>query len=680
MTTAAQASPSPVAPPEPRRKRPPWEDIVAGSWRPVALTTLAWIAAVVIVWEIIRGGDVYDFIVAADNRDVRVAQDASRLMLLWMLPVGIAGALATSFIILRRVVRGQAVRPPPILWAVIAGMGLPFLAVPGVEFENFYMAGLIVIAFSTALAYALRAYLLERASTSWRRWDLSRVNAWRLTLAAWLTFILVMGFLSHWRFITFHAEPYDSSWETNAVWGITHHGIPTVSIGADPFYRRAHLPANYFDLHTPFSYYLYAPFYLVWPDARVLLWLQAIWMGAGSLGAYLIGRKWLGREWAGALLAWVYVLNPGVQNHCLHDIHANFLAIPTVVLAAGLMEAGRVRAAVLTAFVAALCREETALYSACLGLFWMFSFGGDRRRLRSGLVVVVGSAVILVLVTGVLMPASGGQPRWSHFNLFFRGAGIGSVLGSFLLNPWGSLRAASAPDKLDLFWMSFVPAGLLALWGVRAWWFALASLALLVASGNASFFTVGVNYSAPIGIATTMISYMGARSWLLARRNRTLTEFSANRMAVMAYLGATAMAGNILWGNILSKTYQLEYGQPPFRRSSQYEYHGRSGSVAVLPPYGQRERDLWDAIGRVPKGVPIATSWSINPQLASRDVAVILPNLAETNPPDNHAKYVVVDKLPPIMEPAEKWWVRFRNDPAWRVYFENRAAVIFERR
>jgi hypothetical protein len=61
-------------------------------------------------------------------------------------------------------------------------------------------------------------------------------------------------------------------------------------------------------------------------------------------------------------------------------------------------------------------------------------------------------------------------------------------------------------------------------------------------------------------------------------------------------------------------------------------------------------------------------------------VAVILPYMAETNPPDNHPKYVVVDKLPPIMDPAEKWWVRFRNDPAWRVYFENRVAAIFERR
>jgi hypothetical protein len=676
---AAPAPPAAPPPAPPRRRRPPWEDIFAVAWRPIAVYALAWIAAVVVVWEINHAGILYDFITSPDNRDVRVAQEVARVALLRMLPVGVAGALFCAWRVLRRVVRGQVVKTPACLWLAVAGIAVPFLYLPGVEYQNIYLVGAMVVCLGVAVAYVLRDGLLARPHGGWRHWDLSRRRAWWLTLAAWLTFALVMGFLAHWRFITFHAEPYDCSWETNAVWGITHHGLPSISIGADPFYRHKHLPAVYFDAHAPFAYYLYAPFYALIPDSRTLLWLQALWMGAGAIGAYLIGRTWFRREWAGVVLAWVYAFNPGIQGHCLHDIHANVLAIPTVVLAAGLMEVRRVRAAVAVAFLAAIIREETALFSACLGLFWMFS-RRDRTRVRAGALVVGWSLLVLLLITKVLMPGFGGQPRWTHFNLFFRGVGIGSAIGSFLLNPWGAVMSATQSNKADFFWMAFVPVGFLVLWGTRAGWFALAALALLVASGNPSFFTQGMNYSAPIGIAATMMAFMGARAWLLARRNRSAVELDANRMTILAYLFVVALAGNLLYGNILSKTYQFEYGEVPYRRTSQYDYRWRLGSVATLPPYGQRERDLWDVIRRVPKGVPIATSWSINPQLSSRDVAVILPYMADTNPVDNHPRYVVVDKLPPMTEAPEKWWLRFRGDPAWRVYYENREAVIFERR
>ncbi|HEY2899158.1 MAG TPA: DUF2079 domain-containing protein [Polyangia bacterium] len=671
---------APAAPPAPSARRwPAWESIVSASWRPVTAYALFWIAAVIIVWEILYAGGLYDFITSPDNRDVRVAQDPARLMLLRMLPAAVAGGLFSAWRVLRRVLRGESPRAPACLWIMVAATAVPFLYLPGVEFQNVYLVGAMVISVAVAVAYALRAWLLGARQGGWRDWDLSPRAAWGLTLAAWATFALVMGFLAHWRFITFHAEPYDTSWETNAVWGITHHGIPSTSVGADPFHRTQHLPAPFFDAHAPFSYYLvYAPFYFFFPDSRTLLWLQALWMGAGSVGAYFIGRTWFRRQWAGVALAWVYALNPGIQGHCLHDLHGNVLAISFVVLAAGLMEAGYVRAAVATAFFVAICREETALYSACLGLFWMLSFR-DRTRLRSGALVIAWSLLVLFLITQVLMPAFGGRPDWNHFNLFFRGGGIASVIGAYLLNPWGALMAATEPEKLDFFWMSAIPVGLLVVWGWRAGWFALLGLALLVASGNPSFFTPGMNYSAPTGVVMIMMGFAGARAWLLARRNRTAVELDANRVAVVAYLLVAAVAGDLLYGNILSKAYQLEYGQAPYRRASQFDYRGRMGSLVTLPPYGQRERELWDVVRHVPKDAPIATSWSVNPQLSSRDVAVLLPYMAATNPLDNHPRYVVIDKLPPMIENPEKWWLQFRSDPGWHVYYENNQGVIFER-
>ena len=56
-------------------------------------------------------------------------------------------------------------------------------------------------------------------------------------------FVGVVGFLAYWRLITFHAQPYDFSWEMNAVAGILRHGIPTISVGADSYYPSSALPA-----------------------------------------------------------------------------------------------------------------------------------------------------------------------------------------------------------------------------------------------------------------------------------------------------------------------------------------------------------------------------------------------------------------------------------------------------
>jgi hypothetical protein len=82
----------------------------------------------------------------------------------------------------------------------------------------------------------------------------------------------------------------------------------------------------------------------------------------------------------------------------------------------------------------------------------------------------------------------------------------------------------------------------------------------------------------------------------------------------------------------------------------------------------------------VPRDAAVATSWSTNPQLSNRGIAVILPYLGENNPPASRPTYVVIDKLPPLIEAPEHHIQRFRNDPAWAVDYENASGVVFKRR
>jgi len=146
-----------------------------------------------------------------------------------------------------------------------------------------------------------------------------------------------------------------------------------------------------------------------------------------------------------------------------------------------------------------------------------------------------------------------------------------------------------------------------------------------------------------------------------------------------AYVLVTAITCNYLYGNIASKTFKIEYGEPPFRRQNQYSYRRAIGYVDALPPFGAVERGLWDVIAHVPPKAPILTSWLLNPVLATREISFSLHHSFGTPPPEERVDYVVIDKLPQIIMTSEADIIHFRGDPGWRVFYENDSGVIFER-
>ncbi|HVR63381.1 MAG TPA: DUF2079 domain-containing protein [Polyangia bacterium] len=670
---AAASSQAPAADPAPRR----WDDLFAVAWRPLAIINAAGLALGLFAWSLVHADLLPDLFARAADAGVRDAQRQARFWLQVVVAVAMVPALAASLVVLRRL---RARRPLPslsVLGVVIAAIPLPAFGVPGFEFAHPFLAGMAVLLFALALARALRDHWPARWLPSG---DLSARAAWLAVLGGWLFFVGWMGFLAHWRFITFHAELYDTAWETNAVHGIVTHGLPSISSGSGDFYFNGQrLPVTYFDTHTPFFYYLYAPFYALYKDTRTLLWLQAMVMGAGAFGIYLFARRWLRSRGLAVVAALAYLLHPAVQGHCLHDIHANPLAIPTTLLALGLMEAGRPRWALALAFLTAVTREETAIYAACIGVFWLFT-ARTRPRAVAGLAVIVGSGVILVLVTQVLMPAFGGKPRWSHFTMFFdNGAPIGAALRAIFLNPVGAFVQAVQPYKVEFAWLALVPWGLCAVRGWKGGWFLLTPLALQVPTDHRDFFAAGINYSAPFIPAAIIMSVFGMRG-LILRRPVHVASLPRRRLTVAAFVIVCALFSDFLWGNIAAKSYKLEYGMWPYRRTVRYHYENQIAYTARLPRFGERERGLWDVIHHVPPKVPISTSWSINPQLSNRDISLHYPHMGEGHQPEARPNYIVLDKLPPEMDHATEAEIdALRADPAWRVYYENRWGVIFER-
>lgn len=657
----------------------PWEATLAVCWRPAALIGLAGLAAALVVWASLHAPDYVLYVTRPTDGGVRGDQLPVRAQLNYIVAAAFVPVIAAWVWLVRKARARVALPSLRPLWLVIALIPLPLLGVPGFEFAHAYLTGLAIL--GLALALSANTPSLVAAFPRLLRFEVSNRRAWIAVLTGWAAFTLWMGFLAHWRFITFRAEPYDTSWETNAVAGILRHGVPTISVGGGDFYFDGQrMPVPYFDTHTPFIYYLYAPFYALYKDPRTLLWLQALHMGSGALGMYLFARGWLRNRALAVVFAFAYLLHPSVQGHCLHDFHANSLAIPTLLIALGLMESGRVRAAIAAAVLTALCREDTPLYAVCIGLFWLFGTR-QKRRMHAGAAVVACSALIFVFVTQWLMPHFGGKPRWSHFSLYFdQRQSADSLLRGILFNPLGALVATVQPYKVEYAWLSLLPLGLVSVLGWRGGWFLLTPLALMVATEHRDFFAAGMNYSAPLIPAVLVMGVFGARTAILRRPSRR-GRLPERRWTTAVFVLTAAAVSNYLYGNLLAKSYKLEYGMWPYRRSVRYHYENQIGFVPKLPSYGARERALWEVIAHVPHDVPLSTSWSLNPQLSNRDIAYHWPFTGEGHQPEAQARCVVLDKLPPLMDRALEADIdRLRRDPAWRVTFENRWGVIFQKR
>ena len=654
-----------------------WELALVRSWRKLALIGAAALGLASALWQLKYRSFLYDFVFNPTWVDPE-SLPARRALLLFV-AVAACAAVALWIRALLQAKRGRTV------WSFHREVFctslpiLPLLGVPEIEFQHPLFTAMLILLFSLTLAWLVSCETAKLRELP----DLSRRQAQVMVGVGYATFVGVIGFISYWRFITFHAEVCDASYEINSVAGIVRHGYPTLSVAAF-FFDGKPLPGPYFINHVPFADYLFAPFFAVYRHGSSVIWAQAAVMGAGTFGAYLIGHKWLESRIGGVLAAWLYALTPSVQGFCLHDVHANIVTIPLMMLAVGFMEVDRKKTAFAFALMTAICREEAPVYAIGLGLYWMFS-SEDRRRFRYGLGLVAISGVLEVFFAAYLMPHFGGKPRMDHFSLFFFGErNGGSLIAALLLNPFGALFSSTAQVKLEYLAITLGSVGGLALWGWRAGWFIMPALLLLVPAGDPTFFSLGVNYSAPLVPAALLMSLAGIRHFWFRRASHEPEDGATQRrwrIRVGSYVVASALLSNYLYGNIASKTYKLEYGQSPLRRENQRNYLDIIGYVDTLPPFGSAEKLVWEAIDRLPKNVPILSSWAINPQLSHYDVALTYNYSGGNPPPEERVKYVIIDKLPAFQVVTEPDISRLRHDrKRWNVFFENASAVIFERR
>lgn len=114
---------------------------------------------------------------------------------------------------------------------------------------------------------------------------------------------------------------------------------------------------------------LLAPLWWIWPDAAMLLVVQAFAVAAGAPAVFLLARRHLASEWVALCLALVYLLYPATQWLALADFHPVAFATPLLLWAIWFLDGDRLVAFGVTAGAATLTKEQIGLVVAALGLW-----------------------------------------------------------------------------------------------------------------------------------------------------------------------------------------------------------------------------------------------------------------------------------------------------------------------
>jgi uncharacterized membrane protein len=395
---------------------------------------------------------------------------------------------------------------------------------------------------------------------------------------------------------------------------------------------------------------LLAPLWVIVPSPLTLAAAQIVAVSMGALPVLWLGRRHLASDTAAVLAGVAYLAYPWLTWSALDAIHPVTFAIPLLLFAIWALDADRLGAFAVFAFLAAATGELIGLTIAALGLWYAFARG----RRTAGLVIAgLGTAWTFVALLVVVPVFAGGASGFYGFYERVGGSPRGLLVTAFT-DP-GAILAEVFTGNVIVFCIALAApvAGLFFLAP------GLAAVALPQFLLNALADPDGPIDPRQHYIAAILPFLYGATVLGLARlRQQDRAPVAA--MVTVVSIGLSVLFGP--WG---------PGAQPLWYQTKLSERH-----VAALDR----------AVEFVPDGVPVSASNRVGSHLAARRYLYVLPTI-------ERAEWIVLDtsdlwqpdeRLPALRErtPAELEELRreIAADRAWTQVFAEDGVYVFRKR
>lgn len=224
---------------------------------------------------------------------------------------------------------------------------------------------------------------------------------------------------------------------------------------------------SHFAIHVSPIYYLFLPFYLLFPDPITLEICQAVTIASGVIPVYLIGKKIGLSNKSTAAFVLLYTLYPTFTGGCYYDLHENKFLAPLVMWLFYFIEKDKWAGTLIFSLLICLVKEDAAVYVIFIALYVILS----RKSVKKGITMLfMGFCYFFGVISYLNEHGYAGvmSNRYNNF-IYEEDGGLFSVIKSIILSPANVIKESfeeTAPEgdyssKMEFILQMLAPLGFL---------------------------------------------------------------------------------------------------------------------------------------------------------------------------------------------------------------------------
>lgn len=184
----------------------------------------------------------------------------------------------------------------------------------------------------------------------------------------------------------------------------------------------------------------FAPFYSLWPDARVLIIIQQVIVVLGVLPVYLYSKRKIKSRLIPLFVSFLYLYFIGIQSAISSDYHSATILATFIGLAIYFMEIKKWSYYWPVFILGLLCREDMSFYLFSLGIYGFIV----KKERKVGLITAFIAVFYYYLIYNFFLPLFTGQAVFSHYSVGTKST-PSSIINILLTSPYEFFKSFIHP-------------------------------------------------------------------------------------------------------------------------------------------------------------------------------------------------------------------------------------------
>lgn len=273
-----------------------------------------------------------------------------------------------------------------------------------------------------------------------------------LFIVLFVFFVVFVGGLLTLRHLLFKTPCFDFGIFAQVFHNLSTTLRPTATCERD-------MPLSHFAVHVSPIFYVFLPFYMIFPSPITLQIAQAVCMASGLIPLFLIGRKYKLSNAVLALVGIAYIFYPALAAASFYDFHENAFLTPFILWIFYFMEKDKYIGVLIFSLLTCLVKEDAPVYVAIIGMYWAIG----RKRYIKGFSVFVLAVVYFVFALWILNRYGLGVMYYRYENYTVGSGGLTDVIKAVIMNPAYVIAQSVTKEKFVFLLQMMIPFGFLPL-------------------------------------------------------------------------------------------------------------------------------------------------------------------------------------------------------------------------